>query len=329
MSALSNKQKIRFGLRILQSRLFGKRFPLAVSWHITKECNMACRYCGIADDYEKECSELSTDQVCAVIDDLAVCGTKIISFCGGEPLLRADMHDIVAYCRKRNIAVQVISNGVLVPERIAMLKSVALLKVSFDGPQEVHDHMRGAGSHAAVMKALDAARCEGVPCCLSTTVHAYNSGLIDEIVAFAEKRAISVSFSPLKNMHARDKNIQSLFADDQTLQRSFARMIELSGVSGSIRNSVPALRYMAEYPDTQRIPFCAAGRIFCHLKPNGDMTPCEMKSSFVGGNACRDGARKSFQYLDCSGCDRCWCMGTLDLTMVYLLSLGAIKKCIN
>ena len=54
-------------------------------------------------------------QIKELIDTLAQIGTQRISFTGGEPLMRADIGEILAVCKKNRIFTTLGSNGKLVP----------------------------------------------------------------------------------------------------------------------------------------------------------------------------------------------------------------------
>ena len=107
---------------------------MAVSWSLTFLCNQRCSYCDVWK-YRKE--ELDLPQVEKIIDELSCLGTKWISFTGGEPLLRSDLESIIAYAKSKNIYVSVSTNGVLVPEKINILKLADKVKLILDGPEDV------------------------------------------------------------------------------------------------------------------------------------------------------------------------------------------------
>ena len=68
-----------------------------VIWNLVRRCNLTCRHCySISGDVDFP-GELSTAQVCAVMQDLRSFGVPVLILSGGEPLLR---HDIFAVSRQ-------------------------------------------------------------------------------------------------------------------------------------------------------------------------------------------------------------------------------------
>jgi uncharacterized protein len=140
----------------------------------TRNCNLACSYCIDGDAYaQKNCvhlANLTRADALAAIDLLAEGAAGhdkplIVSFYGGEPLLRFDLlEECSAYARDRagprGVLFSVTTNGTLFDdEKVDFLvgNEVSVL-VSLDGPRAVHDRFRltkkGAPTHDRVMKAL-------------------------------------------------------------------------------------------------------------------------------------------------------------------------------
>ncbi|NIW14134.1 MAG: radical SAM protein, partial [Candidatus Thorarchaeota archaeon] len=94
--------------------------------------------------------ELTTDQAYAAIDELsrvANVGLPSLSFSGGEPLVRKDFFEVMAYAKKKIPYVSVATNGTLLTkENVKKLKNVGVdyVEISLDGARnEVHDSFRG------------------------------------------------------------------------------------------------------------------------------------------------------------------------------------------
>src|SRR5205085_5555039 len=99
-------------------------------------------------------------------------GCRRVTFLGGEPLLRADLADLIAAARERGLRTVVTSNGLLVPRRIETLRSVDTLVLSLDAPGPANDAVRGEGVFDAVEAALDCARRLGIPVKLNAVLSA-------------------------------------------------------------------------------------------------------------------------------------------------------------
>jgi len=93
-----------------------------VNWLVTRKCNLQCSYCRIARSYEspKEYpkiidfykNEVSLDFIVEALRRFKNHNPECFHiFYGGEPLLRLDLKDIVAFCNKESINYTVITNG--------------------------------------------------------------------------------------------------------------------------------------------------------------------------------------------------------------------------
>jgi len=97
--------------------------PLFAWFSLTDACNLDCKHCFInaryypPDSPELPHHELSTDEVFAIIDNIAEAGTEIVMFAGGEPTLRKDLVSIVRYASSR-MKVAMNSNGYLLDKRL-------------------------------------------------------------------------------------------------------------------------------------------------------------------------------------------------------------------
>lgn len=116
--------------------------PLRYFIDITYRCNLSCPYCYIGK--ERQLDELSTEEWKKVIDQMPRFG--IISFIGGEPLVRKDFKEVYEYASKRCPGrVNLYSNAMLLNDELiqSFIKN-KLLEFSFslDGIGEVHDKSR-------------------------------------------------------------------------------------------------------------------------------------------------------------------------------------------
>lgn len=57
-------------------------------------------------------------------------------------MMRKDIGEIINYCISRKISPEMNSVGFLIPQNIALIKKLDLLKLSLDGPEKVHDLIR-------------------------------------------------------------------------------------------------------------------------------------------------------------------------------------------
>ena len=124
---------------------FSKDKKPVVVWNITRACNLNCMHCYAHATLKSVEKELSTGQAKAVLDDLALFGTPVILFSGGEPLVRSDLAELADHAVSRGMRAVISTNGTLITkERASELKQIGLSYHggSPDGMEEVNDHFR-------------------------------------------------------------------------------------------------------------------------------------------------------------------------------------------
>jgi radical SAM protein with 4Fe4S-binding SPASM domain len=98
-----------------------------VVWNATKRCNLACVHCYAGAETERAPGELSTAEAKGLLDDLADYGVPVVLFSGGEPLVREDLVELVAYADGVGLRPVLSTNGTLVTEeRARELKEAGL-----------------------------------------------------------------------------------------------------------------------------------------------------------------------------------------------------------
>jgi radical SAM protein with 4Fe4S-binding SPASM domain len=186
----------------------GKALP---AWHyfieVTRRCNLRCRMCQYLSYLEnvpvaeQKKGELSLDEWKNVVDQTNRLG--LITFTGGEPLVRSDFFDLLAYASARR-RTHFISNATmlkeaavhscveLAPARLGG-KGLNALGVSLEAPDELHDeirHQKGAfeKSTDGVRLLTEARKKAGKTCPLihiTTVIQQANVHVLAEMPALA------------------------------------------------------------------------------------------------------------------------------------------------
>jgi len=81
----------------------------SVNFHITKACNMKCKYCFAK--FKQLHSDLNLILQKDIIKRLYEAGFTKINFVGGEPLLVPDLKHLIKYAKKLDFYVSVVTNG--------------------------------------------------------------------------------------------------------------------------------------------------------------------------------------------------------------------------
>lgn len=119
-------------------------------WEITGRCNLHCIHCFAAvspvnSTVEKE---LTTEQALNIIEQFDFVNVAKVMLTGGEVFVRDDIEYIIDAIKKKrqDIVVDITTNAILLDDaRIGRLKKMGVneLSVSFDGPKDVYQSIRG------------------------------------------------------------------------------------------------------------------------------------------------------------------------------------------
>ncbi len=166
--------------------------PIVV-FNCTTRCNLTCAHCYAANE-ENAPDLLTTSQVRDIIDDLAAFGAPVLLFSGGEPLLRTDLPELIAYAAQRGLRPVISTNGTQIDAAMAGTLADAgpvYAGVSIDGLAEIHDRFRGqVGAFDAAMAGLTHAADAGIKVGLRMTVTRHNLADVPGVFDLVEARNI-------------------------------------------------------------------------------------------------------------------------------------------
>lgn len=165
-----------------------------VVWNTTQRCNLNCRHCYSKSQDIHYNGELNTEEAFHFIDSLADFGVPVLLFSGGEPLMRGDLFELIAYTRSRGIRAVISTNGTRINDEIALKMKKAGLSyvgVSLDGLSATNDMFRGSkGAFDRALKGIRACREAGVKVGLRFTITQQNANELPGIFELIEKENI-------------------------------------------------------------------------------------------------------------------------------------------
>lgn len=157
--------------------------PRYCVWELTLACNLRCDHCGSRAGRPRA-DELTTAECLAVVEDLAALGCRLITLSGGEPTLRSDWETIARAAQERGIIVNMVTNGTTMTEALARriaASGLANVAVSLDGPEALHDSVRGPGTFRRSTRGLDRLADAGVPTAVITHLDQRSAACLEEI----------------------------------------------------------------------------------------------------------------------------------------------------
>ncbi len=255
---------------------------MIVSWNTTNACNMYCDHC-YRDAGSKAAEELTTAEAKTMLEQIARAGFKIMIFSGGEPLLRPDLLELVAYANKLSLKPVFGTNGTLLTSKtVSELKEAGArgMGISLDSlDSEKHDSLRRKpGAWQGAVQGMRNCRQMGLPFQLHTTVMEWNSSELEELTDFAVQegaqahhifflvptgRAVSIEEKSLR-AEAYEELIARIMKKQQTVD------LELKPTCAP--QFMRIARQMGM--DIRFTRGCLAGIAYCIISPTGQVQPC-------------------------------------------------------
>lgn len=331
---MSLLNRASFLTSLIKAKIQNKYIPLTVIYNITDRCNAGCKYCYL-EYYKRGILEPTKEQIFAVVDKLKKMGNKRISLGGGEPLVRQDIGEVISYIKKQGIDCIINSNGILVPQKINLLKKVDALCISLDGKEEVHDLYRGQGSFNKALAAIKSARKNGLVVHTNTVLNKSNLGSIDYILKLAKTHHFLAEFNLLIG-YLSDKSRPTLKADNQDLKKAIKKIIDYKKRGYPVLMSAKAYQYALSWPsyeieeirggepDFKHIK-CFAGKYFCVIDTDGRVYACPHLIGKVKAIDCyQEGFTKAFNNLLIDDCKSCYQVYHNEFNLLFNLDLSVI-----
>jgi len=164
------------------------RCPFIVFYEITRACDLACAHCRACAMRQPHANQLTTDQSCALIDQLAGFPDRpLLVLTGGDPLKRADLPTLVDHAVARGLSVSLAPAATPLASRKTLAdlrgRGVERIAVSLDGlDPATHDALRRVpGSHHMAMRVIADANAVGLPVQINTVVNPANLAQIERL----------------------------------------------------------------------------------------------------------------------------------------------------
>ncbi|HEY7878882.1 MAG TPA: radical SAM protein [Gemmatimonadaceae bacterium] len=252
--------------------------PILVHFEVTMRCNAHCDFC----DYWKTDASAREHELRSFADAARFFSPIMITFTGGEPLLRRDLEDLVAgvarATRLRYITV-ITHGGMLTPERARSLWDAGLnqFNISLDFLDERHDVARGIpGLASKILDLVPQLQRVGIDSIrFNTVIKRENLSGVVAIVHRARELGVGVSFSTYTDL--KNGNPEHRIAGDQ-LDELDAVIDELLSIKrrrrGLIVNSDHYLRQIPRYARGELHEPCLSGMRTIHIDPMGYVRRC-------------------------------------------------------
>ena len=258
--------------------LTARRRPVLVHFEVTMRCNARCGFC----DYWKTDPSTRDEEVKSFADAARFFDPMLVTFTGGEPLLRRDLEDLVAAVARAvrlKYVMLITHGGMLSVERARSLWAAGInqFNVSLDYLDGRHDTARGIpGLTARIFDALPRMREVGIDNVrLNTVIKNDNLDQILPIVRRADELGFGVNLSVYTD--AKNGNAAHLLGEGE-LAEVDALVGELLAYKrrrrGVITNSDYYLEQIPRYVRGEMREPCRSGIRTIHIDPTGRVKRC-------------------------------------------------------
>ena len=168
--------------------------PFTIAWEVTRACAYACVHCRANAMHTPDPHELNHAEALALIDRIAEFGNQpILIFTGGDPMMRKDLHELIAYANGKGLRCSLTPTATALPtiERLEQVRDAGVKRIalSLDAPSPaIHDAFRQVeGSWQPTMDTLHRAQQIGMSVQVNTTVAKHNVDILDQMVPFIQE----------------------------------------------------------------------------------------------------------------------------------------------
>jgi len=163
---------------------------------------MKCAFCNI---WRKKniAKEATTQEIKHRLVEAYDLGGSVVSFTGGEPLLRNDLGELLKFSSKDiGVFTGLVTNAILLDKKIDDISRYTdALAVSFDvNHKQTFNRTRGVDAFDTVKKNIQNARKLGVEMDLLSVITKETFGHIDDTIEFAKSLELPIHFSAVDNV---------------------------------------------------------------------------------------------------------------------------------
>ncbi len=259
--------------------------PLWLLAEVTYRCPLRCPWCSNPLDFAKTTNELTTEQWKKTLVQARELGTIQLGFSGGEPMVRKDIEELVAFSDDLGFYTNLITSGMgLTKDRLVDMKKGGLkhIQLSFQhSNRKKNDFMVGARSYDQKMEVAQEIKSQGIPVVLNVPVSRYNIEDVDKMLDLAEEIGVDfVEFANIQYYNWALLNRGDLMPTIEQLKHAEARVNERRARLG---NKMTIYFIIPDYFNGRPKPCMNGwGSIHMTIAPDGSALPCNEATVIEG-----------------------------------------------
>jgi MoaA/NifB/PqqE/SkfB family radical SAM enzyme len=249
-----------------------------VHFEVTQRCNARCGFC----DFWKTPAAAREHEEKSFVDATRFFNPMLVTWTGGEPLLRRDLEEMVAAVEAvpgLKYTTLITHGGMLSTERAMSLWSAGIhqFNISLDYLDGRHDLARGIpGLTEKIFAAVDGMRARGIDNIRFNTV--IKDDNLDQLIPLVHRAAAlecGVNFSVYTD--GKNGNRAHLIGSDGqlALEDTIERLLDIKRRHrGVITNSDAYLEQIPRWTRGDAMPVCRSGSRTIHIDPHGQVKRC-------------------------------------------------------
>lgn len=253
--------------------------------HVTSHCNLSCPGCYSFEKNRNAIKNLSIGELKQVIDNLVKAGLTHMVISGGEPFIRDDFEEFLAYAKsiQQIEYIECITNGTATLDKyISASKYLNKLTFSLDSATATGAVIRPKNIFDLIVEKIITLQSKKIPVSIVFTIHHGNVSYCDDLISFARSVGVEYRFSifSVETFQGLTSPLM-LTPNDYEVFHDFI-MSHQDGVvieDGAADEGVGCLIS------------CGAGKMMISIASDGTIYPCHMfvgKKQFALGNALCD-----------------------------------------
>ena len=193
--------------------------------------------------------------------------------------------------------------------------------LSLDGPEEIHDFLRGNGSYKKTIEAIDIAKKCNIKVNITTVLTKFNLKYIDFVLEKAKSFSSFVYFQPVTNLPLGAKDISELLPSQNEFRNAVEKLLKAE--NNFIGNSRAVLKHFLNWPKCIKFN-CKAGQIYCAIDAGGFLYACSNLINSAKFHIATKGFKQTFSDLEYFNCKNCWCASPLEINILLSFNIFSL-----
>lgn len=260
----------------------GFDLPLRVQWRLTKMCNLNCKHCYLNEKNQKS-AELSKEEIVDIAKKIVKNKIFEVLITGGEPTIKEGIKEVLEILGK-HCSLTIFTNAL---QREPLLKILPVLKkykdtirinVSLDGPEEIHDSIRGKGSFNKTLENINFLAREGLEVVINTVLTKKFKPYLEQFIEDVRNTGVeAIQFSKFYPL-GEGKKYPELMLSPEEFKNILKKLMK---ISKEIKDPKIIFDHtfcflLGENKSEVDTRKCSGGLSKIIIESNGDIFPCQL-----------------------------------------------------